>query len=91
MKLVEMIELVQQHHPNMGETEIIKLLNRAKDDFCERTEVVKSTWIEETVANQRYYPLNTRITKVTEVYLNDTRIPRLLDKLPIDDDTSEVA
>ena len=33
MTLKEMIELVQQHHPHMGETEIVKLLNRAKDDF----------------------------------------------------------
>jgi hypothetical protein len=91
MKLVEMIELVQQHHPHMGETEIVKLLNRAKDDFCERSEIVKSTWVDQTVANQRYYPVEHQVIKITEVYLNDTRIPRLLEKLPIDDDTSEIA
>ena len=34
MKLLEMIELVQQHHPHMGEQEIRLLLNRASDDFC---------------------------------------------------------
>ena len=34
MKTKEMIELVQQHHPHLGEVEAIKLLNRAKDDFC---------------------------------------------------------
>ena len=75
----------------MGETEIIKLLNRAKDDFCERTEIVKSTWIDVTVANQRYYPIDSSITKIMEVWLNDTLIPRLLEKLPIDDDSSEIA
>ena len=91
MKLKEMIELVQQHHPHMGETEIVRLLNRAKDDFCERTEIVKSTYTEATVANQRYYPIHENIIKINEVYLNDTKIPRLLEKLPIDDDTSELA
>ena len=91
MTAKQMIELVQQHHPHMGETEIIKLLNRTVQDFCERTEIVKSSYTLQTVANQRYYPLKADVTKVLEVYLNDTRIPRLLEKLPIDDDTSEVA
>ena len=91
MKLQEMIELIQQHHPHMGETEVVKLLNRAKDDFCGRTEIVKSTYTEATVANQRYYPLPDNLIKITEVYLNDTLIPRMMGKLPIDDDTSELA
>lgn len=91
MTTKEMIELVQQHHPHMGETEIIKLLNRAKDDFCERTEIVKSTHIQATVANQRYYPLDNTIMKVNEVWLNDTLIPRLVNKPAIDDDSSELA
>tara|TARA_R100000458_G_C8273089_1_gene247915 strand:- start:1976 stop:2272 length:297 start_codon:yes stop_codon:yes gene_type:complete len=97
MKLLEMVELVQQHHPHMGETEIIRLLNRAKDDFCERTEIVKSTYTIQTTANQRYYALNdigddvtSVILKVKEVWLNDTIIPRLLEKPPVDDDTSEL-
>ena len=96
MKLLEMVELVQQHHQHMGETEIIRLLNRAKDDFCERTEIVKSTYTIETVANQRYYPLDSvgsitsEILKIKEVWLNDTLIPRLLEKPPVDDDTSEL-
>ena len=99
MKLREMLELVQQHHPHMGETEMIKLLNRAKDDFCERTEICKNTYIQATVANQRYYPLgdisggdnDPVILKVKEVWFNDTLIPRLLSKPPIDDDSSELA
>jgi hypothetical protein len=98
VKLIEMMELIQQHHPHLGETEIIKLLNRAKDDFCERTEIVKSTYTQATVANQRYYPLEAidgtndpTILKIKEVWFNDTLIPRLLEKPPIDDDTSELA
>ena len=44
MTTKEMIELVQQHHTHMGEVEIIKLLNRAKDDFCAETEIVKKKY-----------------------------------------------
>ena len=89
MKLIKMLELIQQHHPHMGESEIIEKLNQAKDDFCEKTELVKTTYTTSTVANQRYYTLDKKILKVNEVYLNDTIIPRLSSKLPIDDDTNE--
>ena len=44
MKAKEMIELVKQHHPYMGEVEIIKLLNRAKDEYCAQTEIVKKRY-----------------------------------------------
>ena len=89
MKLKEMVELIQQHHSHLGETEIIKLLNRAKDDFCERSEIVRATHTQATAANQRYYELDEGIIKILDVWLNDTKIPRLLEKPPIDDDTSE--
>ena len=89
MTLMEMIELVKQHHPHLGETEILKLLNRAKDNFCARTEILKNTFTSTTVANQRYYKLDNRVLKVQSVWLNDVMIPRLIDKPIIDDDTSE--
>ena len=38
MKQLEMIELVKQHHPHLGETEIRKLLDRAISDFATKTE-----------------------------------------------------
>lgn len=86
MKNKEMIELVQQHHPHMGEVEIIKLLNRAKDDFCSKTEIVKDSYTGTTVANQRYYDIDERIIKIKNVYLNDVLIPRMLEKPSIDDE-----
>ena len=89
MKSKEMIELVQQHHPHLGEVEIIKLLNRAKDDFCAKTEIVKDTYTSTTVANQRYYTLDDKIIKINSVWLNDVKIPMLIGKPIIDDDTSE--
>ena len=33
MKLKEMIERVQQHHPDMGEVEIVRSLNDAMNDY----------------------------------------------------------
>ena len=42
MTAKKMIELLQQHHPHIGETEALILLNQAKDDFCEDTEMVKT-------------------------------------------------
>ena len=89
MQTKEMIELVQQHHPHLGEVETIKLLNRAKDDFCARTEIVKDSYTTSTVANQRYYKLDTKIIKIQSIWLNDVEIPMSLSKPIIDDDTSE--
>jgi hypothetical protein len=86
----EMIELVQQHHPKMGEVEIIKLINRAKDDFCARTEIVKDTYTVTTTADKRYYNLDKRIIKIQSLWLNDVLIPKMVGKPIIDDDTTEV-
>ena len=56
MTAKEMVELVQQHHPHIGYTEAILMLNNAKDEFCENTEITRgfiSTF--QTVAGQRLY------------------------------------
>ena len=83
-----MIELVQQHHPHMGETEIVKLLNRAKDDFCEETEIFKKTDTDiDTVADQRWYDIPTGLTKIEEVYFDDVKIPRLQGNPIINDES----
>ena len=90
MTTKEMMELVQLHHPHMGEVEIVRVLNRAKDDFCAKTEVVKDSYTLNTVANQRYYDIDERILKIKSVWLNDVRISRLIGKPIIDDeDTGE--
>ena len=96
MTLTEMIELVKQHHPHMGETEIRLLLNRASDDFCAKTEILKDSFSlgsdvnpDSSTANKRYYTLPSEIITIREVYLNDVRIPRLTGKPIIDDTTTE--
>ena len=89
MKVKEMIELIQQHHPHIGETEAIRILNRAKNDFCFKTEIVKDSFISTTVANQRYYTLDSKIINIKSVWLNDVEIPKAIGKPIIDDDTAE--
>ena len=86
MSIKEMIELVQQHHPHMGQTEIVKLLDRAKNDFCAKTEIVKDSYTGTTVAGQRYYDIDNRILKIKSVWLNDVKIPKLIGKPIIDDE-----
>ena len=86
MKNKEMIELVQQHHPHMGEVEIVKLLNRAKDDFCSRTEIVKDSYTFNTVAGQRYYDIDNRILKIKSIWLDNVKISKAIGKPIIDDE-----
>ena len=88
----EMIELVQQHHPHMGETEIEKILLRAYRDFAMKTSIHRTSFTldGDTVANQRYYALPSNIDKIYEVTLSDGDgneyfIPRSLSKPSKDD------
>ena len=92
MKGKEMVELVQQHHPEMGAQEIIKMLNRASDEFCTRTRLLDSATKFDTVADQRYYGLDSQIMEIWSVdYTNDDddleAIPRLIGRPPIRDIT----
>ena len=96
MTLTEMIELIRQHHPHMQDNEIRLLLNRASDDFCAKTELIKHSFSlgidvdpDNTTANKRYYSLPSEILTIREVYLNNVRIPRMIGKPIIDDTTTE--
>ena len=84
-----MVELVQQHHPEMGAQEIVKMLNRASDEFCTRTRLLDSATKFDTVADQRYYGLDSQIMEIWSVdYTNDDgdlAIPRLIGRPPIRD------
>ena len=88
MQLKEMIELVQQHHPHMKEFEIVKLLNRAKDSFCEETDIYKKTDATiDTVADTRWYTIPTGLLKIEDVYFDEVKIPRLQGNPKINDET----
>ena len=82
----ELIEFVQQHHPTMGYTEIRAALNRAQNDYCARTELIKQTYTQTSVAGRRYYTINEDTLKILSVQINDVNIPRLQGNPIIDDD-----
>ena len=64
MKLKEMIERVQQHHPSMGQVEIIRYLNDAMNDLGFRAELIESIDRFNTEAGKRVYPLKKHICLV---------------------------
>lgn len=81
-----MVELVQQHHPNMGEVQVRKLLNRAIQNFAAESEIYHTVFLldGDTVAGQRYYTLDTDILAVKEIFINKKFTPRLVG-LPAED------
>jgi hypothetical protein len=78
MKLKEMIERVQQHHPDMGITEIVRSLNDAMNDFCFRTEMIESIDEFATVEDQRVYKLKKHIIKIKAVDYDGKTIKKLI-------------
>ncbi len=80
-----MIERVQQHHPDMGEVEIVRSLNDAMNDLGYRAEVIESIDQFDTVANQRVYPLKKHIIKVKGVDYDGKTIKKLIGR-PIERD-----
>ena len=86
MKQLELIELIQRHHPNLGHTAIRKALNRAQNSYCAETELIKETYVQDSIAGHRYYNLDDNILKVISVQINDVEIPRLQGNPIIDDD-----
>ena len=70
----------------MGYKEIRLALNRAQNDYCARTELIKTTYNQTSVAGRRYYALDENILTVTSVQINDVTIPRLQGNPIIDDD-----
>ena len=74
----ELIELIQEHHPDKGETLIRKALNRAQDDFTAKSEIIDSIATDTLVADKRYYDLDPGMLKVKRVEINSEVIPRLV-------------
>ena len=80
-----MVERVQQHHPEMNITEIVRSLNDALNDFGFKTEIIESADQFNTVANQRIYQLKNHIIKVKHVDYDGKSIKKLMGR-PIERD-----
>ena len=71
MKLQKMIDMVKKHHPELGNVEIIEMLNQASDEYCQRTLVLDEATQFTTVSGQRYYGLKDGILEIKSVDLED--------------------
>tara|TARA_R110000851_G_scaffold25553_2_gene73400 strand:+ start:6727 stop:6990 length:264 start_codon:yes stop_codon:yes gene_type:complete len=80
MKLKEMVERIQQHHPNMNITEITKSLNDAMNDMGFKTEMVESADQFNTVVGKRVYRLKKHIMRVKSVDYDGKSIKKLIGK-----------
>ena len=96
MHRLQAIELIQQHHPVMGESEIVSHINRVQQDFTMKTGCNRYLQdVGDTVAGQRYYPsiaTTILITKVYRLWVDDVLLPRLVTRdaaMLIDDDEHE--
>lgn len=91
MTLQQMIEEVQKHAPDKGHTEIINLLNRAMDVFCEETRIIRNTDTITTVASTIKYDLATDVSTIRSVEFDGVPIARLLYEPEIGDDGNGVS
>ena len=85
MKLKEMVERVQQHHPEMNVTEIVRSLNDAMDDLAFKAELVEAADQFDTVKDQRIYKLKEHIIKVKHVDYDGKTIKKLIGR-PVERD-----
>ncbi len=78
MTLKEMIEIIQQHHPEMNETMAIKAINRAQDDFSAKTAIINAIATDTIVADKRLYALDPSILEIKRVEVDSVKIARSL-------------
>jgi hypothetical protein len=83
----QLIELVKVHHPDMPDTLIRIYLNKALDDFCRKTRILKGHKTMSSVADKRYYDLDSDIIEVIRVDIDNNEIPRLVGKPEFEDVT----
>ena len=53
----QIIEVVQQQFPDVGETQIRMMINQALDEFVHHTRLLRSNAYVTTQDEKRYYPL----------------------------------
>tara|TARA_R100001594_G_C3846081_1_gene217183 strand:- start:151 stop:435 length:285 start_codon:yes stop_codon:yes gene_type:complete len=94
MTVKQMIETLQQHHPHIGETEAIILLNDALADFSERSQLFRVMLNNDvpSVANQLLYDQVAlgeagTINKIHAVYVDGRLATRIQGRLNLKDYT----
>ena len=76
----ETLELFAQHHPDIGEKEALRIINKAMSAFSEETKISQESFYETTASNQRYYDLPEGIIEINrrDCCCDSTSNPNLL-------------
>jgi len=98
--LQEQIEEIKQAFPGTPEKQIINMLNRAMDEFCEESEILTDSASLTEQADVRYYPLTAtlwsgleadgEVLKIRQVDYDSKPIKRFIG-VPDDIDLSEAS
>ena len=78
MKLQELVELLQETHPGVSVLQLVKMLIRASNDFCRRTECVEGSFYTDEDKDQRYYDLPKEIIRIFAVDVDEEAAPQLI-------------
>ena len=73
----QLIDLIKKQIPAATNTEIRIHLNDALDEFCRKSRILTTSFQFTTVADQRYYDLDSDISEITSVDFDGYDIPRL--------------
>ena len=80
-----MIEVIQQHHPEMNETMIMKSINRAQDDFSAKTSIIHAIATDTILKDKRLYALDPSMLSIKRVEIDSVAIDRML-SMPLEGD-----
>jgi len=78
MKQSQLHELIRLHHPDMTEGEIRIRLNNAMKEFCRKSRILMGAFQFDTVSEQRYYGLDSKIIEIESVDYDGETIERLI-------------
>ena len=90
MTKLQILELLEIHHPHLSSKQVTLYFQLAADRICQETGINKQTFILNSIAGKRWYGLDEKITKVDKVYFNDVKIPKIIGDPIIDDDEFSV-
>lgn len=93
----QLIELIQVHHPDLGETELRLLLNQAQREFTDRTNLgLETSDTFSTDGSAMYYEMNSTnlgsitntdddVIEITRIDYDGEPVSRLVNALEIED------
>ena len=85
MTLKQIVERVQQLHPDMGAQEIVSMVNDAQDEFITRTKLIADAVKFDLTKDQRGYGLTDNIMEIKSVDYDGKLIKKLIGRPEVRD------